>query len=333
MTEPGKQAKTAQNPIQDTPNRIKGLNNVSNKDMNMIVNSTSKDLFNIKSSSTPSLHRAPSITSTFNRNWEPKTETSPQVASYGQKPIYDGQQEGHSKLLNLSKDTSKTIKPGNRQGLEIPPSPNIQTTSSSSLTPNNLKKIITSQGRQSISGSKGNQPTNNFLIEFLQAGFPLTRAATVEKPSFTEFLIKPIRTGQNPRPTRSKTRVTPQKRRGRNQIWTQPSIRPDQRVLTKPTPPTPNSLIPTMNNNPMNKNRKPSMKITNNLMIPTYAILRLLWLWWLWCVAVVVVVVAVVVAVVVWLWKWNLMEVSQSQSGAHTKKLPNHFVARNSECS
>ena len=36
-----------------------------------------------------------------------------------------------------------------------------------------------------------------------------------------------------------------------------------------------------------------------------------------------------------WKWKWILMEVPQSQSGAHTKKkqLPNNFVARTSECS
>ena len=36
-----------------------------------------------------------------------------------------------------------------------------------------------------------------------------------------------------------------------------------------------------------------------------------------------------------WKWKWNLMEVSQSQSGVHTKKnkLPNHFAVRTSECS
>ena len=35
-----------------------------------------------------------------------------------------------------------------------------------------------------------------------------------------------------------------------------------------------------------------------------------------------------------WKWKWILMEVSQSLSGAHTKKkLPNNFAARFSECS
>ena len=110
-------------------------------------------------------------------------------------------------LLNLSQNDRQPIKPRNRQGFELPPAPTIQAASSSSLMPRNSSKISTNQEWE-IDLRQQRQPTFNLRIEFLQAGFPLPRAAKVGKPSFTEFLVNPRRISQNTSPSRSKARIT-----------------------------------------------------------------------------------------------------------------------------
>ena len=65
MTKPARKPKTTQDSIKNsTINRIKRLDDISNKKMNMGISSTCKNFLNIKSRSIPSLNRPTTTSST-----------------------------------------------------------------------------------------------------------------------------------------------------------------------------------------------------------------------------------------------------------------------------
>ena len=147
---------------------------------------------------------------------------------------------------------AQLIKPGNRQNLQLPPTPTIKTASSSTLTMDNVIEHVISQPRQ-INQKQQRKPTFNLKTEFLKAGIPLPRAAKVGKPGLSEFFVNPSRISKDPRTTRCKMRLTLKKWSGRNQIRPKPLLRMNQRILPKPIPPPPDSLIPTMTRNLMDE--------------------------------------------------------------------------------
>ena len=104
-------------------------------------------------------------------------------------------------LLNVGENTSKTIKPRQRQDLQFPPTTPIQTASSSTLPTDNLLKHRASQFRQRYHWQQ-RQPPIYFKSEFLKAGLPLPRVTKIESQAFRNFSSIPAGSAKNPDPPR-----------------------------------------------------------------------------------------------------------------------------------
>ena len=164
MAKPGGQTRLLRTRIKIPPfNHIKRLHNIIHKDVHMRVHGTSKHLPKHQSSDPP-----------------------PRPAPYTESGTQDLHQPSSchaSRSPNAIKDAP--AHQTRRQGRELPPTPTIQAASKQSYA-SQLQKVQTNaEHRPHVEMSINRQ----LSIEFLQADFPLTRAAKVEKPSSTEFLV------------------------------------------------------------------------------------------------------------------------------------------------
>ena len=118
MAKPSRQTKTTQDPIQDSlVNRIKRLNNINNKNMNMGASSPSKNLLKIQRRCISGLHRHTTTPSTEDRIRNPRSKPPFKLTHPSRCPDTINDRE-HTER-SLAKKSSITISLGNHGNVSV----------------------------------------------------------------------------------------------------------------------------------------------------------------------------------------------------------------------